>query len=93
MDGLAGAGAIWLVRRKLGEAATTELLVQARTIAALSDAEKLALESALVRRLATIELSPDEALLFTVLAIYAAKTLAVASIESPVPQPITLQVA
>jgi len=94
MDSLAGAGAVWLVRRKLGEAATTELLLQARTLATLHDAEKVALESALVRRLATIELTPDEALFFTVTAIYAAKALAVASIEAARgSEPITLQVA
>jgi len=94
MDSLAGAGAVWLVRRKLGDAATTELLLQARTLATLHDAEKMALESALVRRLATIELTPDEALFFTFTAIYAAKALAVASIELPArSEPLTLQVA
>lgn len=94
MDSLAGAGAVWLVRRKLGEAATTEILLQARTLATLHDAEKMALESALVRRLATIELTPDEALFFTFTAIYAAKALAVASIDLPErSEPLTLQVA
>lgn len=94
MDSLAGAGAVWIVRRKLGEAATTELLLQARTLATLHDAEKMALESALVRRLATIELTPDEALFFTFTAIYAAKALAVASIDLPErSEPLTLQVA
>lgn len=95
MDSLAGAGAVWLVRRKLGQAATTELLLQARTLATLHDAEKMALESALVRRLATIELTPDEALFFTFTAIYAAKALAVASIDAAdrASEPLTLQVA
>lgn len=86
---------MWLVRRKLGDAATTDLLLQARTLATLHDAEKLALESALVRRLSTIELTPEEALTFTVLAIYAAKALAVSSLQAPEKpsEPLTLQVA
>lgn len=93
MDALAGAGAIWLVRRKLGEKASTELLTQARALAALSPTERMALEAALVQRLAVIELSPDEALVFTLLAIYASKVLAVASIEAPADQLPTLEVA
>jgi hypothetical protein len=83
MDALAGAGAIWLVRRKLGERASTELLLQARTLAALAPAERMALEAALVQRLAAVELTPDEALMYTMLAIYASKALAVASLEAP----------
>lgn len=82
-DAIAGTGAIWLVRRKLGDRATAELLEQARTIAALSPTEKQALEAALVNRLAAIELTPDEALLYTVLGIYAAKTIAIYSLEAP----------
>lgn len=95
MDALAGAGAVWLIRRKLGDDATTEIMLQARTLATLHDAEKMALEAALVRRLATIELTPDEALMFTVVAIYAAKALAVSSLEGPnrASEPLTLQVA
>lgn len=95
MDALAGAGAVWLVRRKLGERATTEIMLQARTLATLHEAEKMALESALVNRLAAIELTPDEALLYTVVAIYAAKALAVASldVDDRRSEPLTLQVA
>lgn len=93
MDALAGAGAIWLVRRKLGEKASTELLTQAQALAALSPTQRMALEAALVKRLAVIELSPDEALVFTLLAIYASKVLAVASIEAPADQLPTLEVA
>jgi hypothetical protein len=93
MDALAGAGAIWLVRRKLGEKASTELLTQARALASLSPTERMALEAALVQRLSVIELSPDEALVFTLLAIYASKVLAVASIEAPADQLPTLEVA
>lgn len=81
MDAIAGAGAVWIVRRKLGDRATKELLDQARFLASLQDAEKQALESALVKKLATIELTPNEALLFTVLAIYAAKALAVSTLD------------
>lgn len=90
-DAIAGAGAVWLIRRKLGDATTNELLIQARTIASLSETERAALEAALVQRIATIELTPDEALLYTVLAIYSAKALAVMSLEAP--RQLTLSVA
>lgn len=83
VDAFAGAGAVWLLRRKLGDATTNELVLQARAIASLSETERAALEAALVQRIAAIELTPDEALLYTVLGIYSAKALAVMSIEAP----------
>ena len=92
-DAVASAGAVWLVRRKLGDAATDDLMRQARMIASLSDAERAALEAALVNRLAAIQLTPDEALVYTVLGIYAAKTIAIYSLAPEPEKPLTLSVA
>lgn len=77
MDAVAGAGAIWLLRRKMGAQPAADLIVQARQLASLSETERAALEGALVNRLAAVRLSPDEALVLTVCGIYAAKALAV----------------
>ena len=94
MDALAGAGAIWIIRRKLGDAVTDELLAQAQQLARLADHEKTALEGVLVQRLSTIRLSPDEALMLSVMGIYAAKALAVNALSPPnpseLPPPITV---
>lgn len=94
MDALAGAGAIWIIRRKLGDDVTDELVKQAQELAKLQDSEKAALEGVLVQRLATIRLSPDEALMLSVMGIYAAKALAVNALTPPppssLPPPITV---
>ena len=85
MDAVAGAGAIWLLRRKMGAQPAGELIMQARQLAALSETERAALEGALVNRLAAVRLSPDEALMLTMCGIYAAKALAVMSLA---PDPV-----
>jgi hypothetical protein len=85
MDAVAGAGAIWLLRRKMGAQPAGELIAQARQLASLSETERAALEGALVNRLAAVKLSPDEALVLTMCGIYAAKALAVMSLA---PDPV-----
>lgn len=81
-DALAQGAALWLLRRKLGQDASSELMDQARAIATLSPAERQALEASLVSRLATVRLTPDEALTLTVVGIYAAKAIGVMTLAS-----------
>jgi hypothetical protein len=83
MDAIAGAGALWVLRRRLGDQATAELRSQAQQLATLNETERAALEQVLVAKIATIRLTPDEALLLTVSGIYAAKMLAVWNLEAP----------
>lgn len=90
-DTLSCAGASWMLRRKLGADGAKALEEQAYAIARLQDAEKAALEGALVQRLADIELTPDEMLLVTVATIYGSKALGVLALttgtEASVPLP------
>ena len=81
LDGVAAAGGAWLLRRKLGPRASAELLEQARSLAALNEGEKAALEGVLVAKLAEIKLTPNEALVLTLGGIYAAKALAIMQLD------------
>lgn len=83
LDAVAGAMAVWVLRRKLGASTSQALIDQARQIATLTDAERMALEAALVQRLSTVRLSPDEALLLTMGVIYGSKMMAVNSLSGP----------
>lgn len=83
MDGAAGAMAVWVLSRKLGPLATQELREQAKQLACLTEPEKTALESALVSKLAAVELNENEALLLTLAGIYAGKAMMVMQLEAP----------
>lgn len=92
-DAFASAGAVWIIRRKLGPLVTQELIEQAQGLAALTEPQRAALSAVLVSRIAAIELTPDEALLLTVAGIYAGKALAVMQLgPTASPMPATFSV-